>query len=155
MFVVTGATGNIGSRVALALRARGEQVRAFVRDPARAAARLGAGIQRAVGDFEDVASLRAALDGADALFLATANHPRQAEHERAILDAAAAAGVARVVKLSAVGAQAGSPLAFWDHQGRAEEHVRRSGILAVILRPSFYMTNLLASADADRGSLES
>jgi uncharacterized protein YbjT (DUF2867 family) len=60
------------------------------------------------------------------VFLATPNHPRQAEHEANVIDAAVAAGVRRVVKLSAAGAAIGSPLAFWDAHGRSEAYLRAS-----------------------------
>jgi uncharacterized protein YbjT (DUF2867 family) len=150
LILVTGATGHVGSHVARLLRERGATVRAFVRDRDRAAARLDAGIELAVGDFEDRASLRAALAGTDTLFLASANHPRQAEHEMTSIDAARDAAVTRIVKLSAIGAETGSPLSFWDQHGRIEEHLQRTGLPAVVLRPSGYMQYLLASADQIR-----
>jgi uncharacterized protein YbjT (DUF2867 family) len=73
--LVTGATGNVGSRVARELSQRGARVRAFVRDPARATAILGDDIELAIGDLADPDSLRRALAGADRLFLACANVP--------------------------------------------------------------------------------
>ncbi|HEX2063758.1 MAG TPA: NmrA family NAD(P)-binding protein [Acidimicrobiales bacterium] len=68
------------------------------------------------------------------------------------IDAAARAGVQRLVKLSALGAEPGSPLAFWDAHGRIEGLLERAGIPAVVLRPTFYMSNLLASAEAVRST---
>jgi len=50
------------------------------------------------------------------------------------------------VKLSAVGAEPGSPVAFWDWHGQVEQHLRASGTGWVILRSSWYMSNLLAAA---------
>lgn len=144
--LVTGATGNVGSRVVGKLRELGVPVRAFVRNGGRAAAWLGDGVEVAVGDFSDVASVRRALDGVEGVFLACANVPRQVEHETAVIGAAAGAGVRRIVKLSALGAEVGSPVAFWDWHGRIEEHLRASGVPAVVLRPTFFMTNLLAAA---------
>ena len=44
------------------------------------------------------------------------------------------------------GAASGSPVAFWDWHGRVEEHLRASGTGWVILRSSWYMSNLLAAA---------
>lgn len=153
--LVTGATGTVGSRVTLELRRRDLPVRAFVRNPERAAEELGDGVELAAGDFSDTASVRRALEGVDAIFLACANDPRQVEYETGVIDAAASASVSRIVKLSALGAEVGSPLAFWDWHGRIEEHLRASGVPAVILRPSFYTTNLLGTADQVRqqGSL--
>ena len=148
--LVTGATGTVGSRVAGELRARGARARAFVRDARRGAEIAGDGVELAVGDFADASSLRRALDGVDAVFLACANHPRQVEYETAAIDAAAAAGVRLLVKLSTIGAEDGSPLEFWDAHGRVEQHLRRSGVPHVVLRASFFMSNLLAAAESIR-----
>ena len=146
--LVTGATGNVGSAAVRELGRRGTAVRAFVRDRAKAAAILGEDVALAVGDLEDPASIRRALDGVDAVFLACGNVPGQVRCETRAIDAAAAAGVGRIVKLSAHGAQVGSPLAFWDWQGRIEQHLAQSGVPAAVLLPTSYMTNLLASAEA-------
>ena len=146
MILVTGATGNAGSQVVRELRERGVPVRAFVRDSERARERLGDGIELAVGDFADVSSLRAALNGADDVLLSCSDDPRRVEWETNAIDAAGAAGVRRIVKLSTVAAAPGAPVAFWDWHGRVEEQLRASRVPAVILRSSFYMSNLLAEA---------
>jgi uncharacterized protein YbjT (DUF2867 family) len=148
--LVTGATGNVGSHTVRELRERGASVRAFVRDPGKAAAVLGDGVELAVGDFSDAASVRRALEGVEAVFLACSNDPRQVEYETGVIDAAAEAGVRRLVKLSALGAEVGSPLAFWDWHGRIEGNLRASGLPAVVLQPSFYMTNLFGAAEGVR-----
>ncbi len=146
--LVTGATGNVGSQVIQELKARSENVRAFVRDAERAAGMFGDGVEIALGDFGDAGSLRTALDGVDGVFLACSNQPRQVEYETRVIDAAKEAGVRRIVKLSALGAEIGSPVAFWDWHGRIEEHLLASGVPSVILRPAFSMANLLGSAEA-------
>ncbi len=148
--LVTGATGNVGSWVVQELRGRGASIRAFVRDPDRAAEKLGDGVELAVGDFSDTASLHRALQGADHLFLTSAAGPQIVEHETAVIDAAAAAGVSRIVKLSTIGAKVGSPLPPFDWHGRIEQHLWRSEVPAVVLRASFYMSNLFGSAEAIR-----
>lgn len=148
--LVTGATGNVGARVVHELQDHGLSVRAFVRDPGKARVMLGGDVEVAAGDFSDAASVSRALEGVDAVFLACANDPRQVEHETGVIDAAAGAGVGRIVKLSALGAGAGSPVAFWDWHGRIEEHLRASEVPFVVLRPAFSMANLLASAEGVR-----
>ncbi|HET9983133.1 MAG TPA: SDR family oxidoreductase [Longimicrobiales bacterium] len=152
LVLVTGATGTVGSRVVGGLRARGVPVRAFVRDPARAATVLGDAVELAAGDLGDPAAIRRALDGVDRVFLASPNHPRQREFETNVIDAAAAAGTPWIVKLSTIGAEVGSPLAFWDCHGRIEAHLAEAGVPATLLRPHFYMSNLLGSADAIRAT---
>jgi uncharacterized protein YbjT (DUF2867 family) len=146
--LVTGATGNVGAQVVRELRGRGASMRAFVRDADKAAQLLGEDIDLAVGDFGDPESIRTALDGVDRVFLTSANGLHEVEHENAVIDAAAAAGVRLIVKLSALGAQVGSALPGQDWHGRIEEHLRRSGVPAVILQSNFFMSNLFASADA-------
>jgi uncharacterized protein YbjT (DUF2867 family) len=142
--LVTGATGNVGSAVVAELRRRGAAVRAFVRRPAE---KLGDDVEIAIGDFDDPGSVRAALRGVDRVFLSSADGPRKAHHEAAVIDAA---DVELIVKASTIGAQAGAALPPFDWNGRSEDHLRRSGVPAVVLRSGFYMTNLLAVAEPVR-----
>jgi uncharacterized protein YbjT (DUF2867 family) len=128
--LVTGATGNVGRHLVRTLAASGTPVREFVRDRDRA----------------DGTSLERALTGVDRMFLACGNVPGQVEFECAAIDAAAAAGVARLVKLSGPDASADSPLIFERWHGEIERHLAGSGLPAVLLRPRTYMTNLLAYA---------
>ena len=138
--LVTGATGNVGGHVVRALRTRGVAVRAFVRDPDRAARALGPDVELAAGSLPD------AVAGVDRVFLACGNVPEQVAFECAAVDAAAAAGVSRVVKLSGPDASVDSPLIFERWHGEIERHLAASGLPRVLLRPRTYMTNLLAYA---------
>jgi uncharacterized protein YbjT (DUF2867 family) len=117
-----------------------------VRDPDRARRLFGDGVEVTVGDFADPDSVRAALEGVETVFLSCADDPRRVEWETSAIDAAAAAGVRRIVKLSTVGAAPGAPVAFWDWHGRVEQHLREADVSAVVLQSSFYMTNLLTTA---------
>jgi uncharacterized protein YbjT (DUF2867 family) len=145
--LVTGATGTVGAHVVRALRDRGASVRAFVREPERAAQLLGADVELAPGDFADYGSLERALRGTDRLFLACGNVPAQVAYECTAIDAARAAGVSRVVKLSGPRAAVDSPLLFERWHGEIEGHLSGSGLPSVRLRPSAYMSNLLAFAE--------
>jgi uncharacterized protein YbjT (DUF2867 family) len=146
MILVTGATGTTGSQVVRALLEQRQDVRAFVRDPDRARNLFGETVEPAVGDFAEPRSLRAALAGTDTMFLSCSDDPRRVEWEIAAIDAAAEAGVRRIVKLSSIVAEQGSTVAFWDWHGRVEQHLRASSVPAVYLHASFFMTNLLAAA---------
>ena len=141
MILVTGATGRVGSEIVRALVAARAPVRAFVRDRERAAEILGPDVELAVGDFGDRSSVRAALDGVDALLLSCADDPRRVDWERAAIDEAIDAGVGRVVKLSTIGAAPDAPVAFWQWHGLVEDYLRASGAPFVVLRSSFSMSN--------------
>jgi 2-alkyl-3-oxoalkanoate reductase len=110
--LVTGATGFIGGRIALALRERGLEVRGLVRDPQKAAFLREQGVELAQGDMEDVASLRRALEGVERVYHTAAvvgdwpdpAHTRRVNVDgtRELLEASVAAGVRRVVHISSL-----------------------------------------------------
>lgn len=127
--LVTGATGNVGSALLSLLQARDVHLRTLPRRPRPA----------------DRATLAAATDGVDTLFLACGNVPEQVDVECAVIDQAAQAGVCRIVKLSARGADPDAAVAYWRWHAQIEQHLGASGIPAVTLQPSFLMTNLFAA----------
>jgi NAD(P)H dehydrogenase (quinone) len=145
MIVVTGATGAIGRHLVAALTAAGVPFRAMVRDPARAR-----GLECALvrGDFDDPATLPAAFAGADQLFLnAGAAGPvdgpqPMVRQQVTAIDAARAAGIGHVVKVSVWRAGVGSPLAEGAH-GEIERHLAGSGPTATLLRPGGFMQNFV------------
>jgi uncharacterized protein YbjT (DUF2867 family) len=147
MILVTGATGHAGSQVVRALLDHGHEVRAFVRDPDKAQSLFGDTVELALGDFADPHAVRAALEGAEDVVLSGPDDPRRLEWESGLIDAAAATGVRRIVKVSSIVAEPGAPVAFWDWHGRIEEHLRASGVSAVILRSGPYMSNVVAAAE--------
>ncbi|MFN2612520.1 MAG: NAD-dependent epimerase/dehydratase family protein [Solirubrobacterales bacterium] len=111
--LVTGATGKVGHAIAAALLARGDEVRALVRDPRRAAAVLPPGAEPVRGDVTDPGSLAAAAEGREVVFNAM-GIPEQwradvAEFDRvnargsgAVARAAREAGVRRLVHTSTI-----------------------------------------------------
>ena len=148
--LITGATGSVGSALVHALAEAGIRPRAFVRDPDKAGAMLGDHADLVVGDLADSAALREAMADVDALFLACGNVPDQVVLERGAIDAARSVRVGRVVKLSARGAASDAAAAYWRGHAAIEEHLTASGLASVVLRPSFYMSNLLAAAGTVR-----
>ena len=142
--LVTGATGTNGREIVRALAERGARVRAFVRQSEDAAALVARGAEIAVGDLDDPASVDAALEGVDRVVLLAANTLNQVGHERGVIDAATRAGVRHLMKFSAAGADPSAPALILRWHGEAEEHLKASGIPHTILRPVFFMQNLLA-----------
>ena len=147
MDVVMGATGVAGSQVVRALIARGQDVRAFVRDRERALDLFGDEADLAVGDFADPESVRAALVDVDRVVLSGPDDPRRVEWEKSAIDAAAAARVRRVVKLSSIVTAPDSPVAFWAWHAEIEQHLLDSGLPATLIRSAPYMSNVLSGAE--------
>ena len=102
--LVTGATGKVGYAIANDLLERGDQVRALVRDPTRAAAILPAGIEPITGDATDPESLAAAVEGCEVVFNSM-GMPEQWVRDEAIFDRVNAVGsgeLARAAKRAGV-----------------------------------------------------
>jgi uncharacterized protein YbjT (DUF2867 family) len=148
-YLITGATGHIGSGVAQLLLERGDRPRVFVRDTGKARARYGVRVDIFVGDLADSKSLLPALEGADALFLVNSG-PEIPSRDGAAAHFAKAAGVQHLVKLSSMDAQQNVGTGAWHAQGEAA--IRASGIAFTFVQPSGFMSNALgwaASIKAD------
>ena len=147
MILITGATGTVGREVVGELQRMGATgVRALVRDPARASFIREAGFETVEGDFDRPETLGAALEGITSALLLTPPSPHTYAHQSAFIEAAKRANVRRVVKLSAVGADAEAPEGFGKWHGQSEELLKSSGLGWTILRPNFFMQNLLGQA---------
>ncbi|WP_105967978.1 NAD(P)H-binding protein [Streptomyces geranii] len=135
MILVTGATGTIGSHVVRQLTALGLPFRAMSR-------REQPGGVRA--DFDDPASLARAEVGVDTVFLVTVPPLPTADHDIALLTAARAAGVRKIVKLSAIGSGTlfdGATVGAWHAD--AEEAIEAAGFVWTMLRPPSFASNFL------------
>lgn len=129
--LVIGASGQIGAALADRLAAQGQTVR---RATSRATSTPGeVTVNMATGE-----GLAAALSGADQLFLmAPPGYANQHELLIPAIDAAKAAGVRKVLQLSAMGANADDSILL----RKAELHLERSGLAWNVIRPNWFMQN--------------
>jgi len=145
--VVTGATGQQGAAVTRALLAHGHPVRALVRATASPAALAlqRAGVELAVGNLEDPASLDRALAGADALFGVTTPFEclsAEADKGIALVEAARRANLAHMVYTSACDADRHTGIPSFESKLRVEQHLRASGVPFTLVAPVYFMENL-------------
>jgi uncharacterized protein YbjT (DUF2867 family) len=140
-YLITGATGDIGSRVVSRLLSSSVRPRVFVRDAAKARAKFGGAVDIFVGDLADATSLERALAGTDSLFLVNSG-PRIPGLDNLAATLAKAAGVQHIVKLSSLDVEQHLAIGAWHEQG--EEAVRAAGIPFTFVRPTGFMPNLLA-----------
>lgn len=137
MYLVTGATGNVGSEVVARLLADGEEVRVFTRDPGKVA-HLGDRVQAATGDFGEPDTFARAIAGAEGAFLM--NGGPDAESFRRLVAAAKAQGSPRIVFLSTNLVTAPDLQIGRLHKDK-EDAIRESGLPGTFLRPDSFMTN--------------
>ncbi len=142
-YLITGATGDVGSKVVELLIHRGYRPRVFVRDAEKARSRFGNRVDIFVGDLADTKALRTALEDVDSLFLVNSG-PEIPVRDELAANAAKAAGVRHLVKLSSMDVQQGLAIGAWHERGEAA--IRASGIPFTFVQPTGFMSNLLAWA---------
>jgi uncharacterized protein YbjT (DUF2867 family) len=148
MYVITGATGNVGSVAAETLLAAGEKVRVVVRDAAKAAGLKARGAEVFVADLEDHDALARAVRGAAGVFLLSPPDKSAQDFiaERKQLTLAqvstlAAEKVPHVVLLSSIAAQHPSGTGPIVSLHNAEQQLRASGLPATFVRASYFVEN--------------
>lgn len=144
--LITGANGSVSSAVLAALKGSKDHVRAMVRNPEKATALNTQGIEAVVGDFDKPATLPKAFDGVHTLWLLTAGGPLAPLHNSHAIWAARKAGVSHVVRMSAVGAAHNAPTINSRLHALSDAELASSGLAYTILKPHFFMQNLMMSA---------
>jgi uncharacterized protein YbjT (DUF2867 family) len=153
MYVITGATGNIGSKAADILLDAGEKVRVVGRNAASLQRFVDRGAEAAVGNLKDGAFVARAFTGATAVFAMippdyTARDFRAYQNEigTSLAGAIRKSGVDYVVNLSSQGADlaagTGPILGLRDQEERLN---RIEGVHVLHLRCTYFMENLLMS----------
>ncbi|RKT55711.1 NAD(P)H-binding protein [Saccharothrix australiensis] len=137
---VLGATGAVGSALLVDLAARGVRPLAVVRPGSGGPSRDVADVVE--GDLTRPESLLPALTGARTLLLLTPLHPAQDSLQRAIVEVAKEAGVERVVKVSALGADPAARCSIHRQHGLVEEALAESGLRHTLVRPNGFAQNL-------------
>ncbi|WP_129662240.1 NmrA/HSCARG family protein [Rothia uropygialis] len=158
VYGVFAATGKQGGATATALLDLGMPVRALVRRPeSEAAKRLaerGAQVVRA--DLDEPDTLAPAMQGLGALWFMTTpfgtdGAAAEIGQGKALADAAIEAGVARIVFSSVGSAERDTGIPHFDSKYQVERELQNlgSGVHVTVIRPVFFMDNLLGMAQKD------
>jgi NAD(P)H dehydrogenase (quinone) len=148
LLAITEAAGELGKRVASRLAEHGIVQRLVIADRDQAPQLSGADVAHA--SYEDSARMRRALTGVHTLAMVSAREsPDLAEENAAVVDAAAEAGVERIVYLSLLSAAPDATFTFARDQFRTEEHARATGLSCTFLRPSPYIDLIPSLCSAD------
>lgn len=157
MILVIGATGLLGMETCRALRQRGKEVRALVRTAGseKATQLASEGMQLAIGDLKDPASLVHASQGVSAVIsTASSTFSRQTGDsietvdrlgQRSAVNAARSAGVSRFVFVS-IPAEMKFPSPLVAAKREVEQHLIASGVPYTILRANYFMEVWLSPA---------
>lgn len=149
MILVTGAAGKTGLAVIRAATAAGLSIRALVhRDEQIARVREAGARAWAVGEMQEDAVLAQAARGVRTIYHICPNvHPDEVRIGRAVIAAARAAGVERIVYHSVLHPQVEAMPHHWNKM-LVESLLFESGLAYTILQPASYMQNVLAGWQA-------
>lgn len=154
--IVTGAFGYSGAAIARELRAAGRQVRTLTGHPRRAPA--GTDIDVRPLDFADPGGLARDMTGSHTLYCTywvrfphgSVTRKSAVDNSRVLFDAAARAGIQRIVYVSILHADTASPYPYFSGKGEVEHHLGALGVPYAIARPA-----ILFGSSADRGTIGS
>jgi uncharacterized protein YbjT (DUF2867 family) len=133
---LTGVTGVLGGRVARLLAERDLPLRFIAREPS-ACPPIDADIRQA--SYDDTKAMAEALAGAATLlFISGREHVDRLDHHRSVVEAAAQAGVGKIVYTSFIGAARDSTFTLGRQHHATEGFVRETGIPFVFLRDNLY-----------------
>lgn len=146
-WLITGASGFLGSRLAQVLSARGDAVRCLLRPGSDRAVLEGTPVEVVIGDITDKASLAAAVAGVDAIVHCAATTSETSPDLDAsrrtnvagtqnLLETAAEQGVVRFIFISSQSAMPDNTGAYGMTKLEAERCVATSGLAFTTLRPS-------------------
>jgi uncharacterized protein YbjT (DUF2867 family) len=144
--LITGATGTVSSAVFPILKTSGANLRALVRNRQKANSLAEQGIEVIEGDLGRPRTLGQAFEGADTVWILTVAGPRAPEHSSNALWAARKGGARHIVRMSAIGAAHDAPTINSRLHALSDAELVASGIPYTILKPHYFMQNLLTAA---------
>ncbi|WP_442678569.1 NmrA/HSCARG family protein [Sphingomonas sp. ASY06-1R] len=147
--LVTGATGTIGRHVVDQLVKRGADVRALVRDSAKA--NFPEGVSVVQGDLLDVDALRDAFSGVSTLFLLNGVVADEFTQALLTLNVAREAGIERIVYLSVIHSDLYANVPHFAGKFGVERMIEEMGLKATILRPAYFINNDVTIKDVVAG----
>ncbi len=158
MFLITGITGKVGGAAARHLLNKGKQVRALVRDPAKAAAWSAKGVELVKGEWEDPAAIARALNGVEGAYLmmppiqAPSRDFREAKAVIASYkEALARSAPPRLVVLSSMGSEKSSGLGLITPTHLLEQALNNEPFPVAFVRAGSFFENYLFGLQAAQG----
>ncbi len=142
MILVAGATGHLGAAVVEQLLRSGATggFAVLARDPEKAKAFAGQGIDVRIADYDRPETLRAAFSGVDKLLFISTMAMNRAEQQSSVVDAAAAAGVKHIVYtgLALKDIESSGVRDLMISHFQTEDRIKASGMAYTFLRNTMY-----------------
>ena len=146
MILITGATGKTGYAKAKSRGEKGETFRALIRNEEKKEGLESLGGEVVIGSIENTEVVNQSMQGVKTVLVLLPNSESQLALEKQLVDSAKQAGVERIVKMSSIEATPDATSPIPKLHLESEEYIKQSGLAWTMIKPNFYMQNLLASA---------
>lgn len=155
MILLTGATGKTGSATAKALNEKGITFRALIRNEEKRGDIESLGGEVVIGSIENKEAVDQSMVDVETALILLPNSENQLSLEKQLVDSAKQAGAKRIVKMSSIEATPDATSPIPKLHLESEEYIKQSGLSWTMIKPNFYMQNLLASAGTikDQGKI--
>lgn len=141
--LVIGGTGNVGTPLVKLLKDSAENYKVLARSDESAAKLAAMGVPTLRGALGEWPGIKDALKGIDTVFLLSSPSPDMIDLHKGLIDRAVAAGVRKIVRLSAEPANFAEGLPMYEQHAEVDDYLRASGLEHVILRPHYFMQNIV------------
>src|SRR5450755_3284628 len=142
MFLVTGATGHLGSAVVSQLlkKTKASEISVLARDENKASAIKAKGIDVRIGSYDDTSSLDKAIKGVSKLLLISGNGPNRLQQHKNVVIAAKKAGVAQIVypSISIKDMKSAAIRPIMESISLTDNIIKESGLKYTLLRNTLY-----------------
>lgn len=145
--LLTGATGTVGTQLAIKLNELHIPFRALVRNNGNGLLKDLPMAQIVTGDLANAEDLNDVFDGIEKAFLLTDSSAQAEQLQLNFVNTAYSAGVKHIVKLSQLAADEQSPVRFLRYHAKVENRIKELGITYTFLRPNLYMQGFIALKD--------
>lgn len=154
MILITGATGSIGRELCKQLAQSNIKARAMCRKESQLTEFQQMGLEAVIGDFDNLETLKKAMQGCDRLFLLT-TAPNQLKHYKTGIDVAIESGIKHLVKISAADSNVDANVLWAKENALGDHYLRKKNIAWTILKPTGFMQNFLeAKKGISKGFLQ-
>jgi len=146
--LVIGGTGTVGSAVVAELKSNNADYVVLTRKEEKAEELSANGIPAVVGTLGEWSTIESAIKGVNTIFLATSPAADMLDLHKGLIDLAVKNNIEKIVRLSAEPANYSEGLYMYQQHEEADNYLQQSGLEYVILRPHYFMQNMMMHIDS-------
>lgn len=146
--LVIGGTGTVGSAVVAELKSNNADYVVLTRKKEKAKELNTNGIPTIVGNLGEWPTIEAAIKDVNTIFLATSPSEDMLDLHKGLIDLAVKNKIKKIVRLSAEPANYSEGLYMYKQHSEADEYLKQSGLTYAILRPHYFMQNIMMHIEA-------